>query len=463
MPHGPFGRLVDEVRPAPGVPGVEGTPAEAKQINDVYEALEDTYTTAEVDDKVAEAGGTQAGETDGGMIAGFVAKHPTEADTYIELFGIREDGTLTDYSIGKIEGQLIDRGNIGGGGGAVESVNGQTGAVVLDISGVNLLEPLDIWAGFSRTGGHADNEWASSTHADYIAGIDAKLAAEITAGTVVKAQIALSGTEPVYAYTYGPETAPHVLIVGGTHPNENTGGYGAMRYFTEYVLNAHPVMAAMRERVRITFVAWLGSSTYGTSRNNSNGVNLNRNFPYYWGYYDGVGQPKGAAALDQDEAAAIKTLLDTHKIGAVIDCHVGGSQDQAICWSPASAYTHTSSRHVAVAAGTLWDAVYNTGDVSHGIYGSNLGGSSTPTGSVSNYTAHYLRWHKSRMSAAAVTVECDNAEIGGAMTSSITAEGARLYCGYIHCWLVTWLTQAQTPEPLPQTSWRYEWRLDVRY
>lgn len=308
---------------------------------------------------------------------------------------------------------------------------------------VNLLQPLDIWAPFGASG----YEWPAATYAEYISGIDAKLAGAGATKRVVGT--AADGATPIHAYQFGPADAPHALIVGGIHGQEMAGPWAAMRYFTEFVRNDHPVMAALRRRLQITFIPALNSSRYRQSRTNPNGVNLNRNFPFFWDY--AADSDKGPAPFSEPEAQIIKTLLDEHDIACVIDCHMGSASDPAIAYVPPSSWT-SAGRRVTWGAASWWDQHANPEGYSVAEY---IGTAEATKGPpiMTNWAAKYLRYHKGRLNAATLTMEADAGELGSSSNGYMSAGGTRAYAGFIHAFIALWLTQGQVPDSVQPHRW----------
>ena len=94
----------------------------------------------------------QAGETTGQAVAGVTLQHPTDPSKQVETWlGTTADGGPSDYAIDK-----LNEAGVGSGGGAVASVNGQTGAVVLDAADVGALPNTTTAADIGASGiGHS--------------------------------------------------------------------------------------------------------------------------------------------------------------------------------------------------------------------------------------------------------------------------------------------------------------------
>lgn len=172
-----------------------------------------------------------------------------------------------------------------------------------------------------------DPSWSALAYSDYITGLDALLAAEITATTVTKTDIGVSSdvTKDLYSYHYeAPNRALHLLLVAGQHGMEHLGMYGAMRWFEQFVQSSNPLMVALRDVLSVSFVPVANPGRYGTSANprpNLNDVDLNRNWDYRWAEYTQTAADtgKGPSPMSEPEVQAIAALVEADTFA--IDCH----------------------------------------------------------------------------------------------------------------------------------------------
>lgn len=299
--------------------------------------------------------------------------------------------------------------------------------------------PLDIWPEYFRNGSGSES-WDGTTYADFIAGVDARLA-----GTgAVKEQIGTcTDGQPIFAYTAGAEGRLHALLIGGTHAIESTSLFAAMRYFTEFADN--PAMAGRRDVLRITWIPVLTPSAYMTARYNSAGIDPNRDLDFFWEYWDGVDEhPRGPEAMSQPSSQALKHVLDTKPIACVVDCHTG---HEGLGWQGPSTWT-LGNRAIAYNAGSRWNQTYNAAGT---VVGSPYGTGREGRPQTINWANQYML-SKGRENAAALLIE-SMIPLGGSVSlASLSGEGARLYCGMIDTFLTEWLEAGQAnTQPLPRT------------
>lgn len=299
----------------------------------------------------------------------------------------------------------------------------------------SLRKPLDIWDAFMHQGTQ-NGEWDQNSYAAWAAGIHA-----LIDGKAPRTVIGVSGGENIYAYTAGKSDGLHALIIGGTHPYELTSQHAAMRFFTEFVLSDDPVMRGLRSRLKLTWIPTLTPAGFRSTRENANGVDINRNFPFFWEYYKSA--IKGSAPFSETESNALKGLLDSTKIACVIDCHMLGNTGDFVMHAPATSWT-AGNRRVGFTAASQWDQLYNTGNVTFG----QLTKGETGDPNIKNWASKYMRVTKRRLNAFATTLEA-RVDIGGSQSGlSTTREAMRLYCGFIHMHLVEWLTPGQQMDPV---------------
>lgn len=299
---------------------------------------------------------------------------------------------------------------------------------------------LDIWPAFNASGG--PDSWDSSTYAGWIAGIDAKLAGSATKETI---GTSADGITPIQAYTAGRSTAPHVLVVGGTHAHEMGAQFAAMRFFTEFATNPHPLMVGLRAKARITYIPTLSASAFRKSRTNANGVDINRNWPWNWAY--GPSTEKGAAPLDQPEAQALKGVLDSKPIAFLIDCHDAGGSDPEMTYSATSIAVH-AQREIFAAAAARWQSTNPDAPATRTFAGDN-----DTNSTLRNWGGKYLRWDKERVNAASLLLEGRLGIAGSDSTRNITRQGARWYASWIYKAISTWLDLGQTDAAYVPHTW----------
>lgn len=331
--------------------------------------------------------------------------------------------------------ESFERDDISLGGGAVDSVNGQTGAVTLDLSGVNLFQALDIWPAVNNAA------LGIGTYSGFISYIDTQLSGEdVTKAKIGTAEV--SG-EDIWAYTFGADGLPHALIVSGLHGAEGMGWHAAMRFFLGFVTDPHPVMAALRDRVKITWVAHANPGSYLSERTNPNGVDLNRNFEFLNGLHP------GSWGADQDEMLALVSLIADNPIALVIDCHteqLGIGRDDLVMHN-IPAMEAGVNRSASIAAVALFEQLYNP----DGTYTVQpyYDTPEMPPPALFNWAAKYMRYDLNRPNAVSMLIDNGRLLAGSTNNTNSTQEAMRLYCGMIHLEIVTWLTQGQQPDVIP--------------
>lgn len=129
-----------------------------------------------------------------------------------------------------------------------------------------------------------------------------------------------SGVYDIWRYTFEPENPTKtILITCNVHGFERisqTGTYLFLRHIYKD-WKTYPQLAHLRKNVRFVVIPIMnpwGLAQTPTSRYNSNGVDLNRNWDYRWDDWDDTvdSQPKGSAAFSEVETQYAKALLDDY-------------------------------------------------------------------------------------------------------------------------------------------------------
>ncbi len=146
---------------------------------------------------------------------------------------------------------------------------------------------------------------------------------------------------PVYQYEYVPEQLknynevyPEILVITGTHGDEKQSIAATMRFFEDLTENwqGNELLKTLRRNLKFTVIPCL--NVWGVdnhSRDNANGVNINRDFPEDWS----EGTDTGTTPLSQPESQYIQNLLESEKdIMFAIDFHRYNpySQDDYTMW-----------------------------------------------------------------------------------------------------------------------------------
>ncbi|OIJ12653.1 hypothetical protein BKP37_12680 [Anaerobacillus alkalilacustris] len=147
-----------------------------------------------------------------------------------------------------------------------------------------------------------------------------------------------SGTYDVWRYVFTPKKIRKTLILGaGIHGGELTGILAVYLFLKHLMEDWHkyPQLAYIRNNVRLVILPiqnpWGVSQPHPRVRQNSNGVDLNRNFDYKWSEYAGASTPfghdyKGTAPFSEIESQYIRDTLNTYSDAtAYLDIHNLGS------------------------------------------------------------------------------------------------------------------------------------------
>ena len=157
---------------------------------------------------------------------------------------------------------------------------------------------------------------------------------------------------PIYIYKYTPpkisggvkETFPNILHIGGIHGNEKQNLASMMRFYKDMMDNWHDSRTLRDLRFNTTFTIIPCFNVWGCdnhSRLNSNGVNLNRNFPLDFTYSDVPYDASGPHALSEVEAQALMAYLQSNDFTFAIDCHTYNpyANDNYTIWTGTRNYT----------------------------------------------------------------------------------------------------------------------------
>ncbi|WP_201791821.1 M14 family metallopeptidase, partial [Prescottella equi] len=313
-----------------------------------------------------------------------------------------------------------------------------------------LRQPLDIWPTFNLEGG-ADS-WDATDYTKFLAGVDAMMQPAVAAGTAERVQFgtATSGL-PMVRFTAGAIGAPHFLLSGGMHGIELVAQHSAMRWFQMFAYSDHPAMRHLRRRLRVTWIPSANPTSYRSARKSSTGVDINRNFPFNWSYYESVPADvsyKGPSAASEPETQALMALFDEMRFSGMMDCHCVAEEDPYdFCIAPQGAWV-ASDRALPLAVLERWSTVYNpTRSLAFGELGGNTGDPN-----FKHWAYKKMRSH-GKLSPFAMTVESSVRLLGSTKTVT-TREALSKYCGFITLFLIEWLDGGyKPPTPRQQTIW----------
>ena len=201
--------------------------------------------------------------------------------------------------------------------------------------------------------------------------------------------------------------------------------YASMRWFQQFVTSNHPLMAELRNRLKVTLVPVANPAKYGTSNNprvNANLVDLNRNWNYQWSAYTPTSDQdyKGTSAASEPETQAILPLITSNTI--VLDCHSFGPVPSTVVQyieQPASLASQISHE----AAESRWLSTYGTPS---GLTLDDVGSVEVP---------YLINYASSVTGQPAMLIEASSALFGSIATIGsryyATREAVRAYCGLI--------------------------------
>ena len=151
-----------------------------------------------------------------------------------------------------------------------------------------------------------------------------------------------SGQYDIYRYQVSKNTGdkPIVLVIVGEHSNEMNS---AMLGYYAYKEVVNGVLTQYLDYVDFVFVPMLSPWGYDhNSRNNYNGVNINRDFPAMWSYSTDAHNKTGDTSMSQVETQYIMDYVLTNKdkiIFAVnkhdtgtISRKINGTEEDIVCY-----------------------------------------------------------------------------------------------------------------------------------
>lgn len=312
------------------------------------------------------------------------------------------------------------------------------------------LSALDIWDPFDYTG--VASGWLADTWANFITGVDANLATQITAGSVVKTDLGASSNSDRHIYKYvAGEGAAHVLLSGTTHGDHKISVAAAMRWFEQFVKNGSPQMQYLRKALKVTWVPSFCPSGYKATRLNANSVDINRNFPFFWDWYVAPSAQfaKGSTVNDQPETViAMSLVTGSDPPLCLVDCHDGNGGTGEFTYGGPSPFV-LGSRQLAMVAASWWQSTYNnSGNLT--LVPNEFNDEQPPL--FHNWFAYYQRWQADRVNAASVLIDPDPLLLSSTSTN-VTRNAMKAYCGFITMYLLAWLAHGQMPAPAYPVIW----------
>lgn len=268
---------------------------------------------------------------------------------------------------------------------------------------------------------------APTEYTDFIAMIDGM----VLPGGATKANIgtASDGSTPIYSYTVGTGKKA-ALLVAGQHSVEPVGQLAAIRFFQWFETSTHPMAARLRASYKLILVAnanpWAFKQS-GGGRLNFNGVNLNRNWDFFWSNYDNAGDAtnaKGSAAASESETRAIMALFDANDIRVVIDHHNMGASSMPTDLSVGSPSAWVLSNR------TMVDGAMAAWTQATGGTVQQMGVDFDGEPQLLNWASYYMTVVKGVRNAMTAIIE-SNSNLQGGTERVLTDAGANRYCNMI--------------------------------
>lgn len=310
-----------------------------------------------------------------------------------------------------------------------------------------LVDPVwrayNLWAAFDWSG--------SLTYSDFLTTIDGLLPASVVA-TKTSLGASSNASRNLYRYTAGSGTAT-VLLNGGIHGNEKIGMAAALRWFQWFASGSDVLAGQLRRALRVIYVPCANPGSFRSQRKNANGVDINRNFPFYWDLFS-VTDPssnfyKGTAASSEPETVILQGLLTDEDVRVVLDLHdFDSSGDDSLSYVGPSPWS-LGHRGIVDAAVLSWQAAYNA-DRSLTI-SDLLPNSGEPT--WLNYANWRLREGKGIANAAVLTVECYG-DLESSTSTDTTRAALSKYNGLVTHFLLHWLRDGQRPPATYIPVWK---------
>jgi len=177
---------------------------------------------------------------------------------------------------------------------------------------------------------------APTEYADYITMIDNLVVSPggTNDGVVTKANIgtASDGTTPMWSYATG--TGKKVALwISGQHSGEVIAQLANIVTFAWFARSNDPRARRLRASYRVIMIPNANPSAFKAGnggRVNANGVNLNRNWDFFWTQYvPTTGNAKGATAFSENETKAIKAVIDANDVRVILDLHNMGVDEMS--------------------------------------------------------------------------------------------------------------------------------------
>ncbi len=276
---------------------------------------------------------------------------------------------------------------------------------------------------------------APNEYLDFVAMIDRETGGAPAGqgdGAVVRTVIgtASGGSSiPIYSWTAGAG-AKAALWLGGQHSVEPVGQLALIRCFQWFARSRHPLARRLRASYKVILVANANPWAFkqpGGGRLNANGVNLNRNWDFFWANYNAGGDAtnfKGTGAASEPETQAIMALFDTNDIQFFVDCHNKGANSQAsdLAVGPPSIWVR-SNRTMVDGAVAAWKAATGATVEQQGV---DVDGEPQAL----NWANWKMTVNKGVRNAFAALIE-SNSNLSGGTERVLTDAGAFRYCNMI--------------------------------
>lgn len=200
---------------------------------------------------------------------------------------------------------------------------------------------------------------------------------------------------PVYEYRFTPKAGVsslvrpiRVMLLSGVHGYENLAQI-ALRHFMKLIADEwedDPVLEAIRHSVEFSVIPAVAPwSINERTRVNSNGVNINRNYPGDWTLTEVGDNYSGPAALSEPETQYVYDQMVAFDPVIFLDFHNwGGTEEGRFIWAP----TVSDFNRSALVATMNRMAVKWRGENSWMPDASNIGYTTSTSGGTGGLTAH---------------------------------------------------------------------------
>ena len=290
-------------------------------------------------------------------------------------------------------------------------------------------------------------------YADYIDMIRRELG--VTQGFAKEIQVGVAtGGTIIYAYEIGNPSpvAPTVFLVAGQHSVEPVGQLAAIAQMRDLVRSRDSRLRRLAASFKVVLIPNANPASFkaaGGGRLNPNGVNLNRNWPFFWSAYtplagEEVTNAKGATAASELETQRIMTFMNTYANPVLlIDHHNMGAAPSAAernTIQVGSASPWVRSNRTVVDAAIAASSAATGGRVV--FFGVDFNGEPL----LINWASFWMTQVKGVRHASTAIIE-SYSDLAGGSERVLTDAGATYYCNVITSLMRAQLEQGLRADP----------------